>query len=160
MRKSSLRLLVAVTTCAAGIAISLTWSSFQSSAAKAGPCREGLVVVEHQPGAPIGISITSLNCAAGFANIGYTVEGKDRLIKHYQVDIIKTHQGIVDSHSSSSMSTPGAGLTASDLDNELSFVGESLNRGWFREPVDKVRFSVLSVTFADGTQWHSSSTNE
>jgi hypothetical protein len=157
MRNLTLRLLVAVITLSVGIAAGNTWSRLRNSPAKHQRCRDGLVTVEQQPDAPLRISILSLDCASDFANIGYQVEGRTtRLIKAYEVHISKAHQGIIDSdaHGSMSLSTPGAGLTSSEIAETSWSIDEKLSRGFFRTPVDQVTLYVSSVTFADGTGWH------
>ena len=160
MRVLILRLLVAITTCAIGIAAGSIRAGFHNSPAKADPCRDdALIVMDYQPDAPIEIAILSASCAADFVNIDYKVVSKtDQLIKRYEVHISKGRHGNVDydSYSSSIVNTSGPGMTASDLEHQSSGVSQTLSRGWFREPADEVRFTVWAVTFADGTEWHRS----
>jgi|SRR5882672_1936471 len=157
MRPQVFRLLIAVTTCALGIATGTIWSTSRIATVSGHPCHAGMAVVEQQPDAPIGITILSANCVNGFAYINVTVEGKtSKLIKGYELHNSKAHHGIVDfdAHGSTTVGPSELGMTAREVANDSSGVGERLDRGWFREPFDEVRFSVWSVTFADGTKWH------
>lgn len=167
MRNLAFRLTVAVITCAVGIATGSMWSSAPNTSATAGPCREGLVVVEHQPDAPVGIVIQTINCSDGFANISYRIESRTPwLIESYEIRRSSAHHGIVDHDAHGKMSTNirpsgmNASAPGSGLESLSSGEGLKLSRGWFREPVDEVRYYVWSVTLTDGTEWHRASASD
>lgn len=165
MRSLTHRLILAIVTCFLGIATcsgcitfrSTSQSTVQNSFAGERPCRAGLIVVENQPDAPVWVSILKTDCLNPyFPGAGFRVESNvNRPIRRYQVRILQSYDGVVDSDSTYSSETKGTDGSLFPKDEaSSSYMSWALKRGWFKDPEPKLIFTVWSVTFADGTIWN------
>jgi hypothetical protein len=158
MRNLATRLIVGLITCAIGIATSSLWSTPGNSPANGQRCRDGLVILEQQLDAPARLSISETNCPNPyFANVGFNLESKStRPISRYEVRMITSYDGIVDSYSTmqGSRTAEGKDITSSNDQRMSDFVGVGLKRGFLRAPNAELRLSIWSVTFTDGTMWN------
>ena len=158
MRSLTPCLIVAIAICSG--CLTLRWSSestTQNSVVAERPCRDGLIVVENQPDAPVRISILKTDCLNPyFPGAGFQVESKvTRPIRRYQVRILQSYDGVLDSDSTSSseIKEPGGSLFSKD-ESSSEYMSWALKRGWFKDSEPKLTFTVWSVTYADGSVWN------
>jgi hypothetical protein len=164
MRSLTPRLLVGTVTCFLVIVgsgcVTFRWSSgstAQNSFVAATPCREGLIVVEKQPDAPVRISNLKTDCQnPNVPGASFQVEPNvTRPIRRYEVRIIHSYDGVYDSYSTYSAGTkePGGSVFSADS-SSASYMSWGVRRGWFKDPEPKFTFTVWSVTYADGSVWN------
>jgi hypothetical protein len=164
MRSATPRLLVIIVTSFLVSAIgsgcitlhSSSGSTAQNSLATEKPCRDGLIVVEQQPEAPVRIANLKTDCRNPYIpGASFQVEPNvARPIRYYEVRIFQSYDGVYSSYSTSSAGTREAGGSVFSKDSSSSdYMSWGLERGWFKDPEPKFTFTVWSVTYVDGSTW-------
>jgi len=125
--------------------------------AKNQPCPSNLAVAETQETSPVRISILGTTCTDNFANVNFKVDPVANVpIRRYEVHMSQNFRGKTESESrliSSVSDTEGSGSLFAPHVQATDSIGVTLDRGFFRAPVDELKLYVQSVTFADGTVW-------
>jgi hypothetical protein len=165
MRSATPRLIITIVACLSVIAIgsgcitlrTSSGSTAQKSLTAEKPCRDGLIVVEKQPEAPVRISILKTDCMNPYMpGASFQVEPNvARPIHRYEVRILLSYDGVYSSYSTSLAETrePGGSVFSKNFSTS-DYMSWGLKRGWFKDPEPKFTFTVWSVTYADGSSWN------
>jgi len=165
MQSLTSRLIITFVACVLVIAIGSGCITLRTSSDSTGrnsltaekACRDGLIVVEKQPDAPVRVSILKTDCLNPYLpGASFQVEPNvTRPIRRYEVRILLSYDGVYSSYSSTSAGTTEPGVSVFSKDSSSSdYMSWGLERGWFKDPEPMFTFTVWSVTYADGSSWN------